>query len=361
MSLSIWRGAFGRCTLTATRRPFGSTARCTWPIDAAASGCSSNSRKSRSIGWSELLADHALDVRVRERLDVVLEAAELGDDVGRHDVRPGREQLPELDERRPELVEHLAQVAAAQRSASRRRRVRAAAVEHEPEAVAHRDLGDLAQAADARGLRAGRGHRPQCCTPSGRPVRVLAGERAGDAAVDRDHRAGRGARAVGDEERDRLGDVARPSPRGRAGSARRRSASSSSTGDPVRLGALAAGSPPTRASSRAKIASGLTALARMPCGPPSSAAIRISWTRPGLRDRVGPEAGARRERVLRRDVDEAAADPLLAASAPATRRVSRNGAVRLTSRLRAHSSSASSSSGPVEAMPALRTTASRPP
>src|SRR5215208_6291576 len=50
MSLSICRGAFGRWTLTATRLPFGSTARCTWPIEAAASAWWSNSRKRRSIG-----------------------------------------------------------------------------------------------------------------------------------------------------------------------------------------------------------------------------------------------------------------------------------------------------------------------
>ena len=47
-SASICRGAFGRWTLTTTRRPFGSTARCTCPIDAAAIGVSSNSRKSCS-------------------------------------------------------------------------------------------------------------------------------------------------------------------------------------------------------------------------------------------------------------------------------------------------------------------------
>ena len=49
-SASICFGAFGRCTLTTTRRPFGSVARCTCPIEAAASGTSSNSVKSRSIG-----------------------------------------------------------------------------------------------------------------------------------------------------------------------------------------------------------------------------------------------------------------------------------------------------------------------
>ena len=64
---------------------------------------------------AELLLDHALDLRERERPHVVLEAAQLGDDVRRDDVGARREQLAELDERRPELVEHLAQVAAARR------------------------------------------------------------------------------------------------------------------------------------------------------------------------------------------------------------------------------------------------------
>ena len=65
---------------------------------------------------AELLLDRPLDVRVRERPHVVLQAAQLGDDVRRHDVRPRREQLAELDERRAELVEHLAQVPAARRA-----------------------------------------------------------------------------------------------------------------------------------------------------------------------------------------------------------------------------------------------------
>ena len=43
----------------------------------------------------------------RDRRRVVLEAAELGHDVGRNDVGSRGEQLTELDERRPELVEHL--------------------------------------------------------------------------------------------------------------------------------------------------------------------------------------------------------------------------------------------------------------
>ena len=64
---------------------------------------------------AELLLDDALDVFVRERAHVVLQASELGDDVRRQDVGPHREQLAELDEGRAELVEQLAEVLAALR------------------------------------------------------------------------------------------------------------------------------------------------------------------------------------------------------------------------------------------------------
>ena len=43
-----------------------------------------------------------------DELDALLEAAELGDDVRRHDVGPRGEQLAELHEGRAELVQHLA-------------------------------------------------------------------------------------------------------------------------------------------------------------------------------------------------------------------------------------------------------------
>ena len=56
---------------------------------------------------AETLLDHLRRLLVRERRYVVLEAAELGDDVRRQDVRPHREELAELDEGRAELVEHL--------------------------------------------------------------------------------------------------------------------------------------------------------------------------------------------------------------------------------------------------------------
>ena len=56
----------------------------------------------------ELALDDLADRGERHGPHVVLEPAQLGDDVRRHDVGARREQLPELDERRAELVEQLA-------------------------------------------------------------------------------------------------------------------------------------------------------------------------------------------------------------------------------------------------------------
>ena len=108
---------------------------------------------------AELLADHALDVGERERPDVVLQPAQLGDDVRRDDVGPGREQLAELDEGRPELVEHLAQMAAAARRRSTASVPRRRSSMSEAEAVPDGDLGDLAEPPDVR--RCLRGHWPR--------------------------------------------------------------------------------------------------------------------------------------------------------------------------------------------------------
>ena len=63
----------------------------------------------------ELGLDRVANLLERDRRGVVLEPAELGDDVGRDDVRPRREQLPELHEGRAELVEHHPQPPAAVR------------------------------------------------------------------------------------------------------------------------------------------------------------------------------------------------------------------------------------------------------
>src|SRR5207247_1367459 len=44
---------------------------------------------------AEILRDDLLDVRERKRTNVVLKPAQLGDDVRRQDVGPGRQQLAE--------------------------------------------------------------------------------------------------------------------------------------------------------------------------------------------------------------------------------------------------------------------------
>ena len=119
---------------------------------------------------AELVLDHLAHLRERKRRHVVLEAAELGDDVRRHDVGPRREQLAELDERRAELVEHLAQVPA--RAPSRRpARVRLDArrprqqvgqlvpLEEVAEPVPDRDLRDLGEPADLARARSSRHRR----------------------------------------------------------------------------------------------------------------------------------------------------------------------------------------------------------
>ena len=100
----------------------------------------------------ELGVDHLLDRRERNRRDVVLELAELRDDVERDDVRPGREQLAELDERRAELVEHLTQPASAVRGAILLDAA-PAPLDDVPEAVACRDTPDLGQTAERTLLR----------------------------------------------------------------------------------------------------------------------------------------------------------------------------------------------------------------
>ncbi len=58
---------------------------------------------------AEVLLDHRADLSEGKRMDVVLERLQLEDDVRGNDVGPRREELAELDERRAELVEHLAE------------------------------------------------------------------------------------------------------------------------------------------------------------------------------------------------------------------------------------------------------------
>src|SRR5262249_57528777 len=58
---------------------------------------------------AELLLNHPADVFEGNRADIVLQPLELDEDVRRDDVRPGREELAELDEGRAKLVQHLPQ------------------------------------------------------------------------------------------------------------------------------------------------------------------------------------------------------------------------------------------------------------
>ena len=90
--------------------------------------------------------DHLPGLLVGERPDVVLEPAELRDDVRRQDVRPHREQLAELDESRAELVQHRPQVRAAlRRVAVQLGAAEAAILEEEAEPVPGSHLRDLGQ------------------------------------------------------------------------------------------------------------------------------------------------------------------------------------------------------------------------
>ena len=158
---SIWRAAVGRCTLTATRRPFG---------ELGEVHLADRRRRDRHrVEGDEQAVDGRLELGLDtrsisaygHRRDRVLEQAQLGEDLGRDDVGAGREQLPELDERRPELVEHLAQVAAERGQVLRldhRRAPQRVPLEHEPEPVLGRDLGDLAHAAHGPAPVRERGH-----------------------------------------------------------------------------------------------------------------------------------------------------------------------------------------------------------
>jgi hypothetical protein len=116
---------------------------------------------------AQLLFDHALGLLERERSHVVLQPPQLDHDVGRYDVGSRREELPELHERRPELVEHLTQMLAARgrggalvgrhvgeallRRAARQEVAQLVRLEEVAEAVANHDLRDLRQASDAAG------------------------------------------------------------------------------------------------------------------------------------------------------------------------------------------------------------------
>ena len=103
----------------------------------------------------ELLFDHAERNFGRERRHLVLQLAQLDQDVLRHYVRPCREQLPELDEGRPEFLEHLAHMLAARLDLAglhladvRQQLAGRMPLEEVSEAVARGRLDDVAQPID---------------------------------------------------------------------------------------------------------------------------------------------------------------------------------------------------------------------
>ena len=110
---------------------------------------------------AELLLHDRDDLFLGHRRHVVLELRELGDELGRQQVGPRGEDLPELRERRPELLECRAQAL----RALLERHVGSAAL---AEAVARHHLADRAPRA-----RAGGGRLPGCRSSAEEPSLLL--------------------------------------------------------------------------------------------------------------------------------------------------------------------------------------------
>ena len=116
MSFSITCAMFGRSTLTATGVPSGSSAKCTCATDALATGVAVERLEHLVDGLAvERASSVATTCSERKRRHAVLQLRELVGDVGRQQVAPRRQHLPELDEDRPEVLER--ERAAARRAA----------------------------------------------------------------------------------------------------------------------------------------------------------------------------------------------------------------------------------------------------
>ena len=99
----------GRCTFTTTSSPETSVARCTWPIDAAASGVQSKRREHLFDRPAELLLDDLADLVGSRRRHRGLQLRELGDDRRGQQVAAGGRDLAELDEHAAAVLERRAQ------------------------------------------------------------------------------------------------------------------------------------------------------------------------------------------------------------------------------------------------------------
>jgi hypothetical protein len=95
----------GRRTLSTTAVPSASRARCTWARLAAASGTGSSSANTASGASPRVFDQLPAQVFEGQRRRGVLQLAELGDPLGRKEIAPGRQDLPQLDEGRPQLLE----------------------------------------------------------------------------------------------------------------------------------------------------------------------------------------------------------------------------------------------------------------
>ena len=204
MSASIWRGAPGALHLHGDLLPV----RKRRAVHLADRGRGDRGRievqEEPLERVAQIVLDHPLGLLERERAHVVLERSQLDDDVRRDDVGPRREQLPELDEGRAELVEQLAQMLAARRARSLGLRGRGDArlggapgqevgelvrLEEVPEAVPHHDLRDLREASEAAGCRLG--HGVKCGMRRGVGARAA----SGGSLAERAERESRRARA----------------------------------------------------------------------------------------------------------------------------------------------------------------------
>ena len=166
--------------------------------------------------WRQFLRDHLADLLERDRRDLVDELAELLDVNVRQEIRPRRQELPELDVGRPELFERPAELA---RAVARRGPVapHAELAQHAQQAATARDTSDVDSTLEPLRTRA---HQPAYL-----PRVRLGNARASLADARGSRRRLRGAHATRvRRERHRAGrrgSGAGPSPDGRRAGRRR--------------------------------------------------------------------------------------------------------------------------------------------
>ena len=95
----------GRRIFKITAAPFGSFARCTCAIEAAAKGSRSSSSKHLEGRAAERLLDLRQELVEGDRRHLVMQFCEFGGPRRRQQVLPRREHLAEFDEGRPEFLE----------------------------------------------------------------------------------------------------------------------------------------------------------------------------------------------------------------------------------------------------------------